>query len=46
MKESTTTLIVRRNGLEKIRPDKYNDFEKPINELKNAGAQVKENGKA
>jgi hypothetical protein len=38
LRESIVLKIVCRNRLNKISPDKYNDFEKPISELKNADA--------
>ena len=52
LKESTALQIVCRNRLEKMRLNKYsetasffNDFEKSVNELKAAGAQISEKEK-
>jgi hypothetical protein len=45
LKLSTAILIVCRDRLGKTRPDKCSDFEKPMNELKNTDAQVKEKEK-
>jgi hypothetical protein len=45
LKLSTAILIVCRDRLGKTRHDKCSDFEKPMNELKNTDAQVKEKEK-
>ena len=52
LKESTALHIVCRNKLEKLRLEKYSDtatffsdFEKSVNELKNAGAIISEKEK-